>query len=123
MVLEDMREGGRGRSRKRVQREEDRSCLEAAACILILLIFTGILLLLLFLSVTGSAAVYGGAEQVWFYGDSPLYHLLVFGLITALGVMILRSGNIGEKAEQSRRTQLERGIWGRCFAQPQIRGW
>lgn len=108
MVLEDMREGGRGRSRKRVQREEDRSCLEAAACILILLIFTGILLLLLFLSVTGSAAVYGGSEQVWFYGDSPLYHLLVFGLITALGVMILRSGNTGEKAEQSRRTQLER---------------
>lgn len=63
-------EAGRGRSRRREQGEE-RSCLESAACILILLIFTGILLLLLYLSITGSAAVYGGAEQVWFYKDSP----------------------------------------------------
>lgn len=108
MVWEETRERGRGRSRKRVQREEERSCLEAAACILILLIFTGILLLLLFLSMTGSAAVYGGAEQVWFYSDSPLYHLSVFALITALGVMIFRVRNAEEREDKSQEEQAKR---------------
>lgn len=100
-------EAGRGRSRRREQGEE-RSCLESAACILILLIFTGILLLLLYLSITGSAAVYGGAEQVWFYKDSPLYHLLVFMLVTALGVMILKVRNAEGREEKSREEQEER---------------
>lgn len=98
---------GRRRSRRRGAGEE-RSCLEAAACILILLIFTGILLLLLCLSITGSAAVYGGAEQVWFYKDSPLYHLLVFMLVTALGVMILKVRNAEGREEKSREEQEER---------------
>lgn len=100
---------GKGRSRRRESgtREQERSCLEAAACIVILFIFTGILLLLFFLSATGSAAVYGGAEQVWFYGDSFLYHLLVFILITALGTAVLKVRNIGEKAEKSRGEQTE----------------
>lgn len=98
---------GRGRSRRR-EPEEERSCLEAAACILILLIFTGILLLLLFLSITGSAAVYGGAEQVWFYKDSPLYHLLVFALVTALGATVLKVRNTEGKEEKSWEEQEER---------------
>lgn len=108
MVWEEMREGGRGRSRKRKPGEEERSCLEAAACIVILLIFAGILLLLLSLSMTGSAAVYGGAEQVWFYKDSPLYHLLVFSLITVLGVMTLRIKEAEGRAAESQKKQAER---------------
>lgn len=108
MVWEKMREGGRGRSRKRKPGEEERSCLEAAACIVILLIFAGILLLLLSLSMTGSAAVYGGAEQVWFYKDSPLYHLLVFSLITVLGVMALRIREAEGRAAESQKKQAER---------------
>lgn len=107
MIWEEMREGGRGSSRKRKLREE-RSCLEAAACIVVLFIFTGILLLLLFLSATGSAAVYGGAEQVWFYKDSPLYHLVVFALITVLGVMFLRIRETERRSEESREEQAER---------------
>lgn len=91
-------EGNRGRSAPAWNRGR----------ILILLIFTGILLLLLYLSITGSAAVYGGAEQVWFYKDSPLYHLLVFMLVTALGVMILKVRNAEGREEKSREEQEER---------------
>lgn len=79
-----------GRCRWTGTGQEECSCLEEAACVVILLIFSAVLLLLFCLSVTGSAAVYGGSEQIWFYPDSPFLHLFVFAAVTAAGTAALR---------------------------------
>lgn len=86
-----------------------RTCLEAAAVIVVLFIFSAILLLLLFFSVTGSAAVYGGAERVRYYTDSPLFHLFVFAVITAAGMILTGKQEDGSRVCPSlNRIQFKR---------------
>lgn len=86
----------------RKEKKEERSCLESALCLVVLLIFSVILFFLLVLSVTSSTAVYGGAEQVWYYSDSPFYHLFVFILLTVGGIVVLK-GFMGESSGALRR--------------------
>ena len=89
----------RGSCRRRQSENirEQRTCLEDAAVIVVLFIFSLILLLLLFFSVTRSATVYGGAEKVRFYTDSPLFHLFVFAVVTAAGVILTREQENGSR--------------------------